>query len=220
MARPFWSNFPRASEVRASILALGCLLLAGCASGVDTTSVYERWPAEGSGATTPYLLALREYLAEPPGRQTTHRDRLRVAAETGRPTAELEYAFALSVDRDDRASLEYARDHFEKLLAAPDPLPVALDALVRLQLGQVLDRLERMKDSGEIHRKFRAADSGEKICRTMLGKRDAELEAVRAENAELREKLDALARIEQTVNDTQDNQNRRGTTSDRGENDN
>lgn len=176
-----------------------CLALGGCASRRPSESVHERWPVSGADATVPYLLALREYLALPAGEQAAQRKQLQRTATTDGASAELEYALALSVDRDDRASLEQARDHFEKLLAAPDPLPVALDALVRLQLGQTIDRLQRMQESGEIHAAYRAAASQTRTCGTALNERKEELERLRSELLEVRSKLDALARIEQTV---------------------
>lgn len=176
-----------------------CLALTGCASRQPSESVYDRWPVSGADAAVPYLLALREYLALSAGEQAARRKLLERAAAADGASAELEYALALSVDRDDRASLEQARDHFERLLAAPDPMPVALDALVRLQLGQAIDRLQRMQESGEIHAAYRAAASESRTCNTALEERDGELGQVRSELLDVRHKLDALARIEQTV---------------------
>ncbi|HEX6928486.1 MAG TPA: hypothetical protein VF267_04510 [Gammaproteobacteria bacterium] len=198
MARLSRSNFP---PVRRSAFAglLLCLLLGACASG-PRGATFSDWPPDDDDVTARYLLTLREYLARPAGDQAAHRERLRVNAEHGGGAAELEYAFALSVDRNDAASLEAARSTFEQLLAAPDPLPVALDALVRLQLGQVRDRLERMQASGEIHDAYRAAATGQKMCHARLEDTTARLDAMRNELREVRRKLDALARIEQTVN--------------------
>lgn len=178
-----------------------CLAMGGCASQQPGKPVHERWPASGADATVPYLLALREYLALPAGDQAAHRKQLQQAAAANDSSAELEYALALSVDRDDRASLEQARKHFEKLLAAPDPLPVALDALVRLQLGQAIDRLQRMQESGEIHGAYRAAASESRTCSADLEQRNAELEQMRGELLDVQRKLDALAEIEQTVSE-------------------
>ena len=199
MAQRSRSSCLHALRRKASVAALlSCVaLMAACSStGPADRPVFERWPATGSGATSPYLLALREYLAEPAGRQAAHRKRLQTAAASGSRAAELEYAFALSVDRDDRASLEMAREHFETLLAAPDPLPVALDALVRLQLGQVIDRLERMQASGDIHHAYRAAATERKVCQVNLEDRTRELHVVRAELEDVQHKLRALANIE------------------------
>jgi len=203
MAPRSWSSFLRGRlEQRGILFGLcACLWLSGCATGQETKPVFERWPASSTDTTGPYLLALREYLAQPAGQQAAHRDTLRAAAEHSRGAAELEYALALSVDRDDRASLEQARETFEQLLAAPDPLPVALDALVRLQLGQVIDRLERMQASGEIHHAYRAAATERKVCAVNLDQQAGETARLRVELREVRRKLDALARIERTANE-------------------
>ncbi|MBW3567040.1 MAG: hypothetical protein KY410_03615 [Proteobacteria bacterium] len=209
----WWSFLPGRAEARKRILLCGfaCLLLGACAGGQETRPVFERWPASDSTSTGPYLLALREYLAQPPGKQATHRRQLRAAAARGQGPAQLEYALALSVDRDDRASLEEARDMLESMLAAPDPLPVALDALVRLQLGQTIDRLQRMQASGEIHRAYRAAASERKMCAANLEEQVSLNQRLRGELRETERKLDALARIERTVNETQP-QRERGET--------
>lgn len=191
------------------LVGLGlCLALAGCATRQPGENVHERWPVSGADATVPYLLALREYLALPADSQAEHLRQLQQAAAADGSSAELEHALALSVDRDDRASLEQARENFEALLAAPDPLPVALDALVRLQLGQAIDRLQRMQESGEIHRAYRAAASESKTCTADLDQRDAELEQLREELKEVRRKLDALAKIEQTVSEPDESPDR------------
>lgn len=206
MVRHSWWSFPPdGREAKQKILLCGfiCLLLGACAGGPETKPVFERWPASDSTSTGPYLLALREYLAQPAGKQATHRRQLRAAAARGQGPAQLEYALALSVDRDDRASLEEARDMLEGMLAAPDPLPVALDALVRLQLGQAIDRLQRMQASGEIHSAYRAAASERTMCTANLEEQVALNQRLRGELRETERKLDALARIERTVNETQ-----------------
>lgn len=202
MARPFLSNCPYA---RRALLALLCAGLAACASNGTDRPLFERWSVD-TDATAPYMLALREYLGQPAGKQAAWRERLRVAAEDGNRTAALEYALALSVDRDDRANLERARNRFEQLLAAPDPLPVALDALVRLQLGQVIDRLDRMRTVTDMKDAYRAAAIGQQTCHTELNKSRRELADTRAALDDVQRKLDALARIEQTVNDNQQTQ--------------
>lgn len=202
MARPSLSNCPYA---RRALLALLCAGLAACASNGADRPLFERWSVD-EDTTAPYMLALREYLGLPAGEQAAYRERLRVASEDGNRTATLEYALALSVDRDDRANLEKARDRLEQLLAAPDPLPVSLDALVRLQLGQAIDRLNRMRTATDMKDAYRAAAIGQQTCHTELNKSRRELEDMRAELAEVRRKLDALARIEQTVNENQQTQ--------------
>lgn len=201
MGRRSSSSFlPGKLEEKCILIGL-CLALGGCAARQPDESVYERWPATGSDAAVPHLLALREYLALPAGDQAVHRKQLQATVADSDNIRALEYAFTLSVDRDDRASLEQARDYFEKLLAAPDPLPVALDALVRLQLGQAIDRLQRMQESGEIHRAYRAAATESRTCSTKLDERSKELDQLQDELVDVRRKLDALARIEQTVSE-------------------
>lgn len=194
-------NFRRAEKL-APALALLAALLAGCAAQPAHDPV-TRFAAENArDSAAPYLLALREYLAQPAGAQARHRDRLRAGADRNDQAADLAYALALSVDRDDRATLEAARERFERLLAAPDPLPVAVDALVRLQLGQVIDRLERMEHAGAIYRAGQATAAALNACRVQLDNRETEL-------GELRDKLEALTRIEQTVNESQENARQR-----------
>lgn len=203
MARLFSSNCRRASLP--ALMLLAAVAVAGCAGSPDRGDP-DRWPPDDPGAAAPYLYVLRDYLGQPAGAQAAYRDRLRAAADEGSRVARLKYALALSVDRDDRASLQNAREYFENLLAAPDPLPVALDALVRLQLGQVVDRLERMRAAGDIHEAYRAAAEGQQMCFANLRDSETKREEMRLQLADVRRKLDALARIEQTVNQNQETQ--------------
>ncbi|HEX7046143.1 MAG TPA: hypothetical protein VF275_01045 [Gammaproteobacteria bacterium] len=206
MARLFLSNCHRSdrgmSGAARLLLPLLLVTLGACASlrGDDAAE----WPEGNDNVAGHYLLGLREYLAKPAGKQAVHREQLRVAAERGNPAAMLEYAFALSVDRDDRESLERARALFESLLVAPDPLPVALDALTRLQLGQVIDRLERMRANDELNLAVRIGANELKTCLVRLDETEIQREDMRKQLAEVRRKLDALTRIEQTVNHGQD----------------
>ncbi len=206
MARHSLWNCRRAERAwpgRAAMLLLCCALCA-CASGAGNRPSLAAQFTDGRDASAHYLLALREYLALPAGGQHAHRERLRIAAEREGTAAEIEYALALSVDRDDRASLEAAIDYFERLLRAPDPLPVALDALVRMQLGQAMDRLQRMRESQDMHDAYRAAAIGQQTCHAELIETRTQLADMRADLAEVRRKLDALARIEQTVDKSQE----------------
>jgi len=187
------------ARCRLALLAL-LALLSGCAATPRQQPAFERWPSDGVGTAAPYLLALREYLAQPPTVQDAQRDNLRAAAETGDQAALLEYALVLSVNLDDRRMLERSRALLEELLASAEPLPVAIDAIARLQLRQVIDRIERMQVSGDVHDAYRAAADDQRVCRTQLEEERARSEALRADLREVREKLDALARIEQTVN--------------------
>src|SRR5690606_3893498 len=147
---------------------------------------------------------LRAYLAKPAGEQAAHRRQLQLAAERGNPAAILEYAFALSVDRDDPAHLELARELFESLLVSPDPLPAALDVLVRLQLGQVIDRLHRMRTARDLRDAVYGSTADLKTCLADFEEANAQREDMRRQLAEVRRKLDALTRIEQTVNHGQE----------------
>ncbi|HEX6928591.1 MAG TPA: hypothetical protein VF267_05045 [Gammaproteobacteria bacterium] len=206
MARHFLLNCRRSDRppaVRAAcLLPLLAVMLVGCASWGGDGS--HEWRRDDANAARAYLLSLREYLAEPAGRQAAHRKALQAAAERGSPEAILEYALALSVDRDDRQNLELARELFESLLVAPDPLPVALDVLVRLQLGQVIDRLGRMRMASELREAVRTGAADLEALRIRLHEAETQREDMRRQLAEVRRKLDALARIEQTVNGGED----------------
>ena len=199
MARHSLSNCPLSDGMRLAALLL-CGVLAACASTPDTDARHEPWPTEDADAATRYLLILREHLAQPPDLRNLHREQLRAAAARGGRAAGLEYALVLSVDLDDRRSLETSVNYLEALLAAPVPLPVALDALVRVQLGQALDRLKRMHASGDIHDAYRAAAIGQQTCHAELVETRGELKTLRIELADVQRKLEAVARIEQTVN--------------------
>lgn len=206
MARLFLSNCLQSNRAMRGtarlLLPLLLVALGACASmrGDDAAE----WPEGNDNAAGHYLLGLREYLAKPAGDQARHRERLRAAAEEANPATALEYAFVLSVDRDDRESLERARALFESLLVAPDPLPVALDALTRLQLGQVIDRLERMRAAEDLNIAVRIGANELKTCLVRLDETEIQREDMRKQLAEVRRKLDALTRIEQTVNQDQE----------------
>ncbi len=220
MARHSLSNFRR-PDGAARLLLLAMLLagvLTACAGWRDDAV---EWPTGEDGVVRHYLTGLREYLAQPAGKQAAHRERLRVAAERGHPAATLEYALTLSVDRDNRANLERARALFESLLVAPDPLPVALDVLVRLQLGQVIDRIGRMQLADDLRAALRGGRDDLKTCLADLHEAETLREDMRRQLSEVRRKLDALARIEQTVNGggADDGQQGNNDSDDNGEND-
>lgn len=178
------------------------LLLSACAT--DGRNERDARPAviDVARSAQPALETLRNYLGLPAGEQAARRESLQVAAASGDRMAEVAYALALSVDRDSRLRLEHAYERLAALLATPDPLPAALDTLVRLQLGQVIDRLERMRRAEQLAAARAASAATTGACRAELARCDSKLE-------ELREKLRALARIEQTVeNGGQDNKPR------------
>lgn len=177
------------------LLVVLAIALSACAGKAPRTAepVVTR-PVIASEAE-PVLLALRDYLGLPAGEQAKRRKELAHGATRGGTTARLQYALALSVDRDDPQSLRAARAHFDSLLTNPDPLPVSLDTLVRLQLGQVVDRLERMQRADVLRDANEVASDTLDRCRAALAEQNAELR-------NLREKLRALARIEQTVENT------------------
>lgn len=207
MAQRSKSNFP--PPERAWLLA-ALLALSACAAR-EPPPDETHWPESGPGTAVSYLHSLREYLAQPGNLRRDDLERLRLGAEGGDRYMALEYAFALSTSRNDVNALNTAKARFESLLASPSPLPVELDGLVRLQLAAVMDRLER------IHRisDQRAAESRclalQQQCRVESEGLRRELEAARGELAQLREKLEALTRIEQTVNDSpEDNETGNG----------
>lgn len=184
----------------ATLLVVLLLALVGCASDPAARPSREQEFATSDTAGGRPLLALREYLAAPVGEQASIRARLENDS-AGDSDARLQYALVLSVDRDDVDKLVYARDVFRERLAAPDPLPMALDALVRLQLGQVMDRLERMQAQTDLQQAYATAATQLKTCKSTRSDDSEAVRALRAELEQLQQKLKALARIEQTVNE-------------------
>lgn len=196
---------------RSGVVLLALFLCACAANGPNGQPGAHREPAGMADSAAAPLAALREYLGLPAGEQAARRRALRLAAADGDHAAALAYALALSVDRDSRANLEAAYERLSALLATPDPLPVALDTLVRLQLGQVIDRLDRMERVEQLSGARARTAAALRVCRIELAQRDEQLD-------ELRGKLRALARIEQKVeNGTDGDGNDRGNRNDEQE---
>lgn len=194
------SSFRVPEGVKACLLA-ALLALSACASREAEPEPVE-WPEDGPGTATSYLHSLRDYLTRPGNLRRDELEQLRLAAEAGDRYMALEYAFALSTSRNDVQALNKARMHFEALLASPDPLPVELDGLVRLQLTAVIDRLERINRIRDQRAAEASCLSAQQQCAAQRAALQRELDAANAELRQLREKLEALARIEQTVNET------------------
>lgn len=200
MARCLKSSFPWVDARRVLLALLVATAVAGCA-GTDGRGLYGRAVAQDTGSASSHLDALRDYLSEPPEGRLVARERLRERADKGGKGAQLEYAFALSTHLDDATALSEAYRRFESLLTQPDPLPVALDGLVRLQLASVTDRLQRFDELRELGEAEAACFHQQQSCHASLVEAHETLDQQREELETLQRKLAALTRIEQTVND-------------------
>lgn len=184
-----------------SVVAMATLLVA--CTGMDGRPILERWPQDERGAVTSCLQSLREYLAMSPEQRAAQREQLRKSADRGDRAEKLEYAFVLSTEVDNDAALEQAQQYFENLLAAPSPLPVALDGLVRLQLSNVMNRRDALSKIDNLRETARSCGRDHTQCRDTVMTLSEELETQHEELVSLKRKLEALTRIEQTVNDEQ-----------------
>lgn len=182
------------------LVILGVVALTACAN-VDGRPVLERWPENERGSVTSYLQSLREYLAMSPQMRALHRSDLLESADDGGRAEQLEYAFVLSVELEDEIALQQAREHFETMLASPDPLPVALDGLVRLQLANTVARLDTLAQLRDLRETARTCGSDYRQCNATVLALSEDLEVQHRELNVLRDKLEALTRIEQTVDD-------------------
>lgn len=187
-----------------AIVAIGTVMTA--CTGTGGRPMLERWPEDERGAVTSYLQSLREYLAMSPRQRAGQREQLRESADQGGRAEKLEYAFVLSTEVSNDDALEQAQQHFERLLAAPSPLPVALDGLVRLQLAAVVNRLDTATKIDSLRETARSCGYDHAQCQETVMSLSEELEIQQEELVSLRRKLEALTRIEQTVNDGQHKQ--------------